>query len=314
MKLAHLFLPHPDTHKKAHLLSSKALLIYILFFLILNFGVSKTSSINPRILGISTSITVTDLINLTNQERAKNGLNKLTENSDLDKAAQAKAQNMFQENYWAHYSPSGKDPWSFILAAGYKFAYAGENLAKNFHSASDVVQAWMNSPTHRENMVNPHYTDIGMAVATGTLQGEETVLVVQEFGSPAVVAEAPSTKSQAPPPAPIASTPPQELPDTAQAPKIIEQPQVAKSQILPVSVPPPQPMFDSFAVTRNISLALISFLAMLLVLDFVILKKRGVVRVSSHHLSHFALLGVAGATVAASNGGAILEGISKVIK
>lgn len=302
MKLAHFFLPHPDTHKKAHLLSNKALIVYILLFLTLNFGIHKVSQAHPQILGISTSITAQELIQLTNVERAKNGLGTLTENSHLDQAAAAKAQNMFAENYWAHYSPSGKDPWGFILASGYRFSYAGENLAKNFHSSADVVQAWMNSPSHRENMVNAHYTDIGMAVATGTLQGQETVLVVQEFGSPTgVIADAPKN-----PPANSELTNPAELPDTASSLPVIEIPPTSTSQVLPVSVPPPQPTLDAFSLTKNISLSLIIFMAMLLVLDFVILKRRGVARLSSHNWSHFALLAVAGSALALGQVGSIL--------
>jgi uncharacterized protein YkwD len=311
--MRNFLIPHPHTHKKAHLLTTKAFLIYIFIFLGLNLITHNNLIFNKsggQVLGESTSMSVKDLISLTNVERAKNGLSALKENAELDQAASAKAQNMFAENYWAHYSPSGKDPWGFILAAGYKFTYAGENLAKNFHSASDVVVAWMNSPTHRENLLNPHYTDIGMAVADGNLQGSDTILVVQEFGAPATVI------ALAPTPSPVVPVPtinPAELPNTAQNPAVVEVPNNSKPQIVPVAIPP-APTLDAFSVAKNASIALIGFIAMLLAVDFVMLRKRGVVRVNSHHWSHFALLAVAGASIAVTQNSSILEGISTIIK
>src|SRR3972149_9762200 len=91
---------------------------------------------------------------------------------------------MFQENYWSHYSPDGKTPWDVILGAGYKYEYAGENLAKNFLFSNGFVDAVMNSTTHRDNLLKKEYTEVGYAIVNGTLNGEQTTLVVQEFGKP----------------------------------------------------------------------------------------------------------------------------------
>jgi uncharacterized protein YkwD len=127
MKLSHLILPHPETHKKAHLISFKALLIYVVLFVLLNVSIKTVEKAAPGVLGVESQINYQEVIRLTNLEREKNGLPALTEDSRLNEAAYKKAQNMFEENYWAHYSPSGKDPWGFIQGAGYKFSYAGEN-------------------------------------------------------------------------------------------------------------------------------------------------------------------------------------------
>src|SRR3989304_2913294 len=129
------FLPHKNTHQKANLISWHGLFIYILIFILLQVGFSIVSYSNPGVLGIDSNIDKKRLIELTNIERQKSGLPAVSENTTLDKAAEFKAQNMFQENYWAHFAPSGKTPWDFILGSGYAFTYAGENLAKNFYKS-----------------------------------------------------------------------------------------------------------------------------------------------------------------------------------
>ena len=185
------FTPHRDTHKKAHLISIKALAIYLLLFLLLQASFSVINFVKPGILGISSDIQKEKVIELTNIERGKLGLSPLTENEALSQAALLKAQNMFQENYWAHFAPSGKSPWDFILGSGYKFSFAGENLAKNFSDNQGVMSAWMASLSHKENIVNSKYKDIGVAVLSGNLNGQETVLVVQMFGTTTGLASLP---------------------------------------------------------------------------------------------------------------------------
>jgi hypothetical protein len=91
---------------------------------------------------------------------------------------------MFTNNYWAHNSPQGKTPWTFFDAVDYKYSTAGENLAKDFYNTDSLVKAWMNSPTHKENIINTKYKEIGIAVVNGTLGDIKTTLVVQHFGTP----------------------------------------------------------------------------------------------------------------------------------
>lgn len=124
------------------------------------------------------------LVTLTNTDREAERLGTLTVNPQLVAAAQAKANDMAEKGYFAHTSPEGLTPWYFIRQAGYTFAYAGENLAVNFGDSEDVTRAWMESPTHRANILNEEFTEIGIATAVGTYKGKETVFVVQMFGTP----------------------------------------------------------------------------------------------------------------------------------
>lgn len=285
------FLPHKDTHKKAHLLSWEGLVIYILLFILLQVSFSIISYTKPGILGISGNIDQKKLIELTNIERQKMGLSPVSENSALDKAAELKAQNMFQENYWAHFAPSGKTPWDFILGAGYKFTVAGENLAKNFSSSDDVVKAWMASQTHRDNLLNPKYQDIGIAVEEGVLNGQKTILVVQEFGSTQVIAAKPTVEVQGK----QIEVPKQDL---LNPPTLIAAVSGTRQNT--------STLIDPYIVSRVAGLSVILLIAVLLTLDVWVLKRRGVFRLSSHHIAHMALLSLAAGSLLIASPGAIL--------
>lgn len=180
----HFFLPKEKNNFKARVLHIRMLAAYMLFFLGTGLIISQVNVRNDNVLGYATDITVEKLLTLTNEERKKEGLEPLTFNDKLAVAASKKADDMFTQNYWAHYAPDGTTPWSFILGSGYKYEYAGENLAKNFLFSDGVVEAWMKSPTHRENLLRKEYKEVGFAVANGVLNGEETTLVVQMFGTP----------------------------------------------------------------------------------------------------------------------------------
>lgn len=290
MSWHNLFIPHKDTHQKAHLISWHGIVIYILLFMLLQVGFSIISYTKPGVLGISSNIDQKKLIELTNQERVKKGLSPVVENEALDQAAQLKAQNMFSENYWAHFAPSGKTPWDFILGAGYKFSYAGENLAKNFYNSQDVVVAWMNSPTHKDNLLNSHYQDIGIAVVDGVLNGEKTTLVVQEFGSTQVLGAKPLV--------------------TASGKKMAvskeeynQKPQlVASAQNLSL----PKPLIDPYQASKGAGISIISLITVLLLVDVLILRRRGVFRLSSHHVAHVAVLSLALAMLLTGTPGSVL--------
>src|SRR5665213_688323 len=101
------------------------------------------------------------LVDLTNQDRETNQLNGLTISPLLVEAAQAKANDMAANGYFAHISPSGLNSWYWFKQAGYDFSYAGENLAVDFTDSGDVNQAWLNSPEHRANILDSHFTQIG---------------------------------------------------------------------------------------------------------------------------------------------------------
>ena len=125
-----------------------------------------------------------DIIALTNEERVQNNVATLVENTQLDAEAQAKADDMAAKGYFSHVGPDGKTPWDWITTSGYVYQYAGENLAVRFTDSTDVVNAWMASPTHRANIVKPVYEQIGVSIAQGMYQGQIATYVVQYFGTP----------------------------------------------------------------------------------------------------------------------------------
>ncbi|HPQ79271.1 MAG TPA: CAP domain-containing protein [Candidatus Dojkabacteria bacterium] len=171
--------PTSRNKSKPYLLRKIAIIAYTIMLLVVNyfggiFGIDQA---------YASSITPANIISLTNQERRVAGLPELTNNAKLSTAALAKANDMFAKDYWDHFGPNGETPWQFIRAAGYNYVYAGENLGKGFRTSEGLVEAWMVSPTHRDNMLSPHYKDIGVAVVEGTLLGKQTILVVQMFGN-----------------------------------------------------------------------------------------------------------------------------------
>ena len=125
------------------------------------------------------------IVDLTNDERGDQKLGGLTRNPLLDEAAQLKAEDMAENGYFAHHSPEGVSPWYWFGEVGYAYTDAGENLAVHFNDSEAVVEAWMRSPLHRDNILGGKYTEIGVGTARGEWDGVPTVFVVQLFGSPA---------------------------------------------------------------------------------------------------------------------------------
>lgn len=130
------------------------------------------------------------LVDLANKDRSASGEPALTRNTLLDTAAQLKAQDMANSQYFAHTSPAGITPWHWFNQVGYYFTYAGENLAIDFNESMDVENAWLNSPKHRENIMSNNFTEIGIATAEGYYNGSPTTYVVQMFGTPAFIPKA----------------------------------------------------------------------------------------------------------------------------
>lgn len=157
-------------------------------------GIFGLSVADQYLLGSSSLASVVSavLVDLANDDRAASGVGLLSLNPTLTKAAQAKADDMAAKAYFAHVSPDGRNSWTWFKDAGYRFIYAGENLAVDFSDSADVERAWMNSPTHRRNILDANFTEVGIATARGTYKGRPTIFVVQMFGTPAAVAsEAP---------------------------------------------------------------------------------------------------------------------------
>ncbi len=181
-KKRHHIVPNPQTKRRATFLTHNFLALYIIvLFSVLNVF-NQAPKFAPGVLSYASNININVLLEETNKIRAQKGLKALVTNKKLSDAAYQKAQHMFKNNYWAHIAPNGTEPWYFILNQQYDYSYAGENLAKNFNNSRDVVEAWYKSPSHRENLLNSNYDDVGFAVVNGVLEGYETTLVVQMFG------------------------------------------------------------------------------------------------------------------------------------
>ncbi len=179
------FIPHARNDYRPHVLGQRALALYSGLLVSVKIFILALVAFGPVAPAFSSAITVSNIIALTNQSRQQYNLTTLTENSELDQAAQNKANDMLAKGYFAHTTPDGKTPWDFIIAAGYNYLMAGENLAVNFTEAESVETAWMNSPEHKANILNPNFENIGIGVSQGQYQGHMAIFVVQEFGVPA---------------------------------------------------------------------------------------------------------------------------------
>jgi hypothetical protein len=131
-------------------------------------------------LAYATEMSRSGLLSGTNSERAQSGSGALTINSKLNAAAQAKAQDMVDRDYWSHTTPDGEQPWVFIDAQGYSYQKAGENLAYGFSNSGETITGWMNSPSHKANLLDGEFTEVGFGFSNspnfvGT--GEETIVV-----------------------------------------------------------------------------------------------------------------------------------------
>lgn len=208
---------HPQKRKKKlhhpHVLRREAVFITVALvaliecaFLLQSFAVSHST-------GQLGAVLPAVVVALTNEQRASGQLSSLASNELLAEAAHNAAEDMAEKGYFAHVSPDGTSPWYWLKAVGYRYQYAGQNLAVNYNDSSELLQAWMDSPTHRENILDADYTEIGVGMATGTYNGKEAVFVVQFFASPlhgqvavAKTAPTPTKKTIVAPPPAVAQT------------------------------------------------------------------------------------------------------------
>jgi hypothetical protein len=285
----------------------------------------KVARAQGNVLAYATgSITPSELLTLTNQERATNGLPALHMDSRLNASAQAKAQNMFAENYWAHVSPSGIQPWYWFTQAGYNYQYAGENLAKDFDTSAGAMAGWINSPGHLANILNPNYVDVGFAVVNGTLVGGQTTLVVAHYGKTVASAAPVAVPAK---PAPVATPRPvinASVPTVAATPVPTLAPTpVPDATPTPITTPLPTPaavpavnkvesapaqhgysLFQPLAISRTmtwpslVTLALLLLLLGVYALTHITVWRKGLKRWESTHYRRLAVLQIGGVTAA----------------
>ncbi|HKC04927.1 MAG TPA: CAP domain-containing protein [Patescibacteria group bacterium] len=300
----HLFFPHESNNQKAKILHSGSLgilaVLLVAFQLVLNIVPSSL----PRVLGYAANISPSEVIRLTNQQREAVGLNAVSENHVLDSAALAKGNDMLAKGYWAHFAPDGTSPWSFFSSFGYKYRYAGENLARDFADAGSAVNAWMNSPSHKENILNPNYKEIGIGVVEGSLAGVDTTIIVQFFGTPAnsapaiavAKAEGVSTSVKV-----LASPKPTATPLAVQTPSPSPTPTSMAEPVAATTV-----HISPFSSTKNLSMAILGVLLLALSIDLLLVRRRRIARIGGRTLAHIAFLGMILAVILILKAGQII--------
>lgn len=318
-KLSHFFIPHHKNNFRAHLLKPIAFHTAIIFVLALQLIFSTLKSSHPQVLGVAYSITPDDIIAQTNDQRGKNGLNALRRNEQLTVAAQMKGQDMLAKGYWAHVSPDGKEPWFFINSAGYNYTRAGENLARDFRDSISVVNAWMDSPGHRANLLNANYQDIGVSVVSGPFNGYEAVIVVQMFGQPAGGSSVANSITQ---PQQVAAA---QNPAPAIGKQValkFEKPAINTStssastalytkpddaQIIPVPQETSAPLIDPQSIIKLVVIAAGMFFTALLLIDAIVIAKQRIQREKhGHSILHAVFLLVVVVSLLIVQGGLIL--------
>jgi hypothetical protein len=316
MKIRHWLLPSKANKFHPHALRPIGLGIFLILFLAIPLAYNVTATRHMQVLGYATNVSVGDLYALTNQQRANNGLPALTLDSQLNSAAQAKANHMMANNYWAHVAPDGTTPWSFFYGAGYNYAAAGENLAKDFNTSNGVVNGWMGSPAHQANILSTSYNDIGLAVLNGVLQGSETTLVVAMYGArvsaappaaPATAAPSTTAPAEAAPAAPVTEPEPvvteapatetvsEEVSTVPQTTTQSDQTAQPEGQVEGLATFLPVRVYNGLNWGQKASLVLLSLLALLFIMKHTLVwraQKKGYrhIWLRAHPVSQFAIL------------------------
>lgn len=295
--LRHIFHPNAGNNHRPKLLHPSGFFALTTIALVLHLGVRivvRSSSIG-EVLSYQSTITTGEVLSLTNAERAKNKLPELRLNDQLSTAASAKAWNMFKEQYWSHISPQGDLPWKFIRESGYRYSVAGENLARDFSTTPDMMSAWLNSPSHKKNIMNPKYKDIGIAVVDGKLLGIETTLVVQMFGTPL------SSPAQLKEPA--ATTPQIGTNNTSSAPTDSPLPQAVLSKTNETT---PSSALNPLSLSKALLTTLVALTLVVLAYDLTVSNTRKLVRIAGKNLAHIILFTVLLMLILWQRGGALL--------
>jgi hypothetical protein len=305
--LFHFAFPYEGNNFKAKLLHPSGFFSLkvglIIFQLILQVVIFSPF---PKVLGYAANISPQEVIRLTNEKRLEAGLPGLREDPVLSQAALAKGVHMIENGYWAHVAPDGTKPWAFFINSGYRYRYAGENLARDFSNASGAVDAWMASSSHRENLLSDKYKDIGVAVIEGDLNGVDTTIIVQFFGtryqdtfSLGPVAKVRKTPVPSPSPNPALVSLSTPTPKPTPGLTISKAPQGVEAGKQKVLISP-------FTVTKEISLAVVGLLLIVLLVDAVVTSKRRIKRIGGRTFAHIAFLGMIVAIVLILKAGEVL--------
>lgn len=280
-KIIHWVVPGESNNQKSKAIHASGLLTLKLLLVSVQVGIYlfSTGSL-PKVLGYAANIAPSEVIELTNRKRVEAGLSPLTENAVLSEAALAKGKDMLANDYWAHVSPDGTQPWYFFTSLGYSYRYAGENLARDFSNPTSVVEAWIASPSHRDNLLSSNYKEIGIGVVEGDLNGVDTTIVVQFFGTKYVDKVS----------SPIAGVDSEKTgleEDVALAPvetlALVEETGAGVEETKFIS---------PFGTTKGVSLLVVGGLLSVLSVDAVVVNRRRIKRIGGRTLAHMAFLGM----------------------
>lgn len=289
-KIVHIFIPRSSNNHKAKAIHSSSLLVIASLLVVWQGVLSFLPQFRPNILGYAAQISPDEIIRLTNEKRSTAGLSTLTLNTTLSSAAYTKGRDMVDRDYWAHVAPDGTAPWKFFTDSGYRYRYAGENLARDFTNPSSTVDAWMNSPTHRENILNPKYKEIGIGVIEGDLAGVDTTIVVQFFGtSYSDTVTQPLAKMDTE----VVEIVPTAVPFQVVPPVVVLSSPIPTTKAVFTSPAPTQKVLISpFTTTKSISLGVVGILLAVFLVDSLIVSKRKIARIGGRTFAHMAFLGM----------------------
>lgn len=186
-KLRDLFIPHAGNNYLPQSLRTNRLLFHAISVVTMKAIVVIFILFYPLSAWLRPDMALAEakkVIELTNNLRRAAALPALSENRRLAQAAWQKVEDMALNQYFAHISPNGLGLKNWLIKVGYKYSIAGENLAVGFSGAEDVVEAWKNSPTHYNNIIDADFKEIGVALADGKLSQIDTIFVAQYFGTP----------------------------------------------------------------------------------------------------------------------------------
>jgi uncharacterized protein YkwD len=168
--------------------------LYLLIFFILCIAIIDYIGMHTRLQNVErnapyASLDTIQVYSLINAYRKEQGRQPMTVNPMLEQSARAKLYDMILEHYWSHNDKNGVEPWHFLKEQGYKYTFAGENLAHGFTSAQTLVDGWKASPGHNKNLLDTNFTEMGLSYMCGALQlneqssQENTCLVIMHYAS-----------------------------------------------------------------------------------------------------------------------------------
>lgn len=292
-KITSLFIASEENNYRPPILSYKAFIIYGLILLLLRL-------ILGTLPAEGAAVETNTLMNLINQERDKRNLTTLSVHQSLLRAAYEKSQDMIDRDYFSHIDPDGNYVWGKITSAGYTpYKILGENLAIDFSTSEGMIKAWIDSPTHRANLLHPEFVDQGLSALFGDYQDRYTNLTTSLFGTlatyPKPKTEKPKTEAptittkppQIPPPAEPKSltyTPPQTIPQSSSEPTTTP---ITESTNVTNKYP------NAFTMSRVIFSAFGILLLIILAMDSIIIHQHKELiqrSFSSYHLFGFILI------------------------